>query len=176
MHKMDLIQEEKRSQMFERQRVELEIRSEPLQIKVFQTSIWDETLYAAWSKIIYCLIPNIKSLQACLDRFCDICGADEILLFERTTFLVIANSASINYPDSSRFEKISCIIKQFNLCTRNKYSKQMEIRGSNFTAYFDILTEHTSILLIISDKDISSAATRLNIAAARPSFQTLENC
>lgn len=32
--------------MFEKQKKELEVRSEPIQIQVFQTSIWDETLYA----------------------------------------------------------------------------------------------------------------------------------
>jgi len=60
----------------------------------------------------------MNELQASLDTFCSICGADEIVLFEKTTFLVIANSASIHHPDAHRFEKISSIIKQFNLCTR----------------------------------------------------------
>lgn len=35
------------------------------------------------------------------------------------------------------------------------YSKQMEIKGSNFTAFFDSLTKNTSVLLIISDTGIS---------------------
>ncbi|GAA5809199.1 hypothetical protein MFLAVUS_002604 [Mucor flavus] len=156
MHKMDLIQEDRRDKMFEKQKIELQVRSEPIQIQAFQTSIWDETLYAAWAKIIHCLIPNIKALQASLDTFCGICGADEIVLFENTTFLVIANSASIHHPDVHRFEKISSIIKQFNLCTRKEsYSRQMEIKGSNFTAFFDTLTKNTSVLLIISDHGIN---------------------
>lgn len=32
--------------MFEKQKLELQVRSEPIQIQAFQTSIWDETLYA----------------------------------------------------------------------------------------------------------------------------------
>jgi hypothetical protein len=32
--------------MFEKQKIELQVRSEPVQIQAFQTSIWDETLYA----------------------------------------------------------------------------------------------------------------------------------
>ncbi|EPB83374.1 hypothetical protein HMPREF1544_09907 [Mucor circinelloides 1006PhL] len=176
MHKMDLIQEDRRDMMFEKQKLELQVRSEPIQIQAFQTSIWDETLYAAWAKIIHCLIPNMNELQASLDTFCSICGADEIVLFEKTTFLVIANSASIHHPDAHRFEKISSIIKQFNLCTRKEgYSKQMEIKGSNFTAFFDSLTKNTSVLLIISDTDITSAATQVNIAAARRHFEKLEH-
>ncbi|KAG2199702.1 hypothetical protein INT47_012838 [Mucor saturninus] len=155
MHKMDLIQEDRRDKMFEKQKLELQVRSEPIQIQAFQTSIWDETLYAAWAKIIHCLIPNINALQASLDTFCKICGADEIVLFEKTTFLVIANSATIHHPDVHRFEKISSIIKQFNLCTRKEsYSKQMEIKGNT---------------------GITSAATQVNIAAARKYFEKLEH-
>lgn len=125
---------------------------------------------------MHCLIPNINELQATLDTFCNICGADEIVLFEKTTFLVIANSATIRHPDEHRFEKISSIIKLFNLCTRSDkekttpkynrlvdyfcnrkegYSKQMEIKGSTFTAFFDSLTKNTSVLLVISDSSIS---------------------
>lgn len=77
------------------------------------------------------------------------------------------------------------------------YSKQMEIKGSNFTAFFDSLTKNTSVLLIISDTGISkyipvvdysqraadtflaittaSAATQVNIAAARRHFEKLEH-
>jgi hypothetical protein len=49
-----------------------------------------------------------------LDSFCEICDADEVVLFERTTILVIANAARVKHPDIHRFEKISSIIKQFN--------------------------------------------------------------
>lgn len=49
-----------------------------------------------------------------LDSFCEICEADEVVLFERTTILVIANAARVKHPDIHRFEKISSIIKQFN--------------------------------------------------------------
>ncbi|KAG1439854.1 hypothetical protein G6F56_012142 [Rhizopus delemar] len=47
MHKADLIPDDKREKTFEKQRLELFVRSEPIQIQVFQTSIWDESLYAA---------------------------------------------------------------------------------------------------------------------------------
>lgn len=36
--------------MFEKQKLELQVRSEPIQIQAFQTSIWDETLYAVSTK------------------------------------------------------------------------------------------------------------------------------
>ena len=42
----------------------------------------------AWSSIVYQLIPNVKQLEANLTQFGDIIDADEVLLFERATFLV----------------------------------------------------------------------------------------
>jgi hypothetical protein len=40
--------------MFKKQKMELQVRSEPIQIQVFQTSIWDETLYAVmYNKLLY---------------------------------------------------------------------------------------------------------------------------
>ena len=45
LHKMDLIQEDQRDQIFTEREVELKRRSLPLDITCFRTSIWDETLY-----------------------------------------------------------------------------------------------------------------------------------
>lgn len=46
IHKMDLVPENQRDQIFEQRVTELQKRSEPLNIQAFRTSIWDETLYA----------------------------------------------------------------------------------------------------------------------------------
>ena len=46
IHKMDLVIENQRDQVFEQRVSELRKRSEPLNIQAFRTSIWDETLYA----------------------------------------------------------------------------------------------------------------------------------
>ncbi|CDS08308.1 hypothetical protein LRAMOSA02256 [Lichtheimia ramosa] len=176
IHKMDLIQEDSRNKVFLDHKKELQVRSEPIQIEAFQTSIWDETLYAAWAHIIHCLIPNIRALETNLNNFCRICCADEVVLFERTTFLVIANAATVHHPDIHRFEKISNIIKQFNLNARQQsHSKTMVIRGSTFTAYIDTLTRNTCVMMVISDPSITPAATQMNIAAARPHFERLES-
>lgn len=42
-------------------------------------------------------------------------GADEVVLFERATFLVIAHHTDVVHKDMNRFEKISNIVKQFKL-------------------------------------------------------------
>jgi len=85
---MDLIPDELRTKVFsERERILTEA-SKPLQCSCFRTSIWDETLYKAWSQIVYQLVPNVKGLEKTLENFAEIIDADEILLFEKATFLV----------------------------------------------------------------------------------------
>jgi hypothetical protein len=72
----------------------------------------------AWSSIVHALIPNIAVLTTHLRNFCDICEADEVVLFERATFLVIAEATLRKHADPHRHEKISNIIKQFKLSCR----------------------------------------------------------
>lgn len=144
-----------------------------MKITCFKTSIWDETLYKAWSTIVYSLIPNIKTIEANLDNFTKICGADEVVLFERATFLVIAHSTSKDHPDVHRFEKISNIIKQFKLsCSKSQAQFQsMEVKNSVFSAYIEGFTPNTYIMVIISDPTIQSATAHLNIKVARKHFE-----
>ena len=44
----------------------------------FATSIWDETLYQAWSAIVYAIIPDISKLEKHLQTFCEISDASEV--------------------------------------------------------------------------------------------------
>lgn len=48
-----------------------------------------ESLYKAWSAIVYALIPQVDRLEGMLESFAESCDADEVVLFERTTFLFI---------------------------------------------------------------------------------------
>lgn len=59
-----------------------------LKLTVHGTSIWDETLFRAWSDIVYALVPNMGLLESHLKHFCEITEADEVVLFEKSTFLV----------------------------------------------------------------------------------------
>jgi len=173
IHKMDLVPEDQRETIFKKRETELISLSTPLKITCFRTSIWDETLYKAWSSIVYSLIPNIKTLETHLEKFSQICEANEIVLFERATFLVISHSTPKNHRDDHRFEKISNIIKQFKLsCSKSQAQFQsMEVRNSNFAAFIDVFTTNTYIMVIMSDPTIQSAATLINIARARTHFE-----
>lgn len=176
IHKMDLVQEEQRDVIFRERELELKRRSLPLDITCFRTSIWDETLYKAWSSIVYSLIPNVRLLESHLAKFAEILEADEVVLFERATFLVISHSTRANYTDLHRFEKISNIIKQFKLsCTKSHSQFQsVEVRNSNFAAFIDVFTSNTYVMVIMSDGSIPSAATLVNIHNARMHFEQLD--
>ncbi|TRY91134.1 hypothetical protein DNTS_020423 [Danionella cerebrum] len=102
----------------------------------------------AWSSIVYQLIPNVQQLECNLRNFAQIIEADEVLLFERATFLVISHYQCKEQRDAHRFEKISNIIKQFKLsCSKLAASFQsMEVRNSNFAAFIDVFTSNTYVM------------------------------
>ncbi|XP_020834601.2 ras-related GTP-binding protein A isoform X1 [Phascolarctos cinereus] len=176
VHKMDLVQEDQRDLIFKEREEDLRRLSRPLECACFRTSIWDETLYKAWSSIVYQLIPNVQQLEMNLRNFAQIIEADEVLLFERATFLVISHYQCKEQRDVHRFEKISNIIKQFKLsCSKLAASFQsMEVRNSNFAAFIDIFTSNTYVMVVMSDPSIPSAATLINIRNARKHFEKLE--
>ncbi|XP_029785800.1 ras-related GTP-binding protein B isoform X1 [Suricata suricatta] len=176
VHKMDLVQEDQRDLIFKEREEDLRRLSRPLECSCFRTSIWDETLYKAWSSIVYQLIPNVQQLEMNLRNFAEIIEADEVLLFERATFLVISHYQCKEQRDAHRFEKISNIIKQFKLsCSKLAASFQsMEVRNSNFAAFIDIFTSNTYVMVVMSDPSIPSAATLINIRNARKHFEKLE--
>ena len=84
--------------------------------------------FQAWSSIVYMLIPNVSEVERSLGEFADIMEADEVLLFERATFLVIAHAEKNTHRDVHRFEKISNIIKQFKLSC-SKLAAQFQVTG-----------------------------------------------
>ncbi|KAI7692740.1 Ras-related GTP-binding protein A, partial [Sarcoptes scabiei] len=176
IHKMDLIAEDQRDLIFKEREIYLKKVSHPLEFTCFRTSIWDETLYQAWSAIVYSLVPNVKDLEIQLKIFADIIEADEVLLFERATFLVICYCERRKHGDQNRFEKVSNIIKQFKLsCSKSAAQFQsMEVKNSKFSAFIDEFTPNTYVMVIMSDPSIPSEATLTNIKNSRKHFERLE--
>lgn len=122
VHKMDLVQLDKRGELFEIMMKKLKQASTEYgfnDLVGFPTSIWDESLYKAWSQIVCSLIPNMTTYNNNLKKLKELMDAKEIVLFERTTFLVISssNTASGELLDPKRFEKISNIMKNFKHST-----------------------------------------------------------
>lgn len=179
VHKMDLIAEDQREKVFAAKEAELKQLSQPLSLNLtcYRTSIWDETLYKAWSSIVYSLIPNVDLIENQMKQFAEVSEADEVVLFERATFLVISHATLKKHSDIHRFEKISNIIKQFKLsCSKSGAGfKSMQVMSTAFNAFIDGFTSNTYIMVVMSDPSIQTAATLININVARNHFEKLIN-
>jgi Ras-related GTP-binding protein A/B len=179
VHKMDLVPKEDRKKIYRGISKSLKQISLPFKITTYQTSIWEETLYEAWSNIIYSLIPNADLIHKHLTDFMTITEAEEVVIFEKATFLNISHATqprSLNmYKDIHRFEKISNIVKLFKLsCIKTGISlNSMRVHSTNFDAFLMDFTSNTYIMVIIADPEVRPAATMLNIANARPHFEKL---
>lgn len=194
VHKMDLIREP-RQPSFEKKRKELQDASGEGTVSVFGTSIYDESLYKvrtvlffllytnftkqlhqAWSNIVHTLIPNASILSKHLTTFAVACNATEVILFERTTFLVVATSSNVpDVPptasslgsdttggedarglDPTRYERTSELVKAFKYaCSRVReefHSLEMELY--DFTAILAEMTRNTYVMVIVHDPTI----------------------
>mmetsp|Transcript_30850 Transcript_30850/g.118265 ORF Transcript_30850/g.118265 Transcript_30850/m.118265 type:complete len:327 (-) Transcript_30850:3013-3993(-) len=175
VHKMDLINENEREEFCKLREAQLKEIGERLDLTCFWTSIWDETLYKAWSEIVRCLISNLDTLKAKLRALCEVCEADEVVIFERATFLVIAHAVIEPHDDVHRFEKISNIIKQFKLSCNKKRAglESLLVQNANSTVLILDFTVCTSIMLVCSDTRIRPAAVLHNIQLATEGFKPL---
>lgn len=145
VNKMDLVgqgpegskeREEGRRQILKEKKEELEIRAREIAvsvegrdtrpIRVYGTSIWDESLYKvcifprhylkleangtsktqAWSSVIHTLIPNASLIRSHLTHLRNISSSIEAVLFERQTFLVLAKSGSEIDADEDELDKV----------------------------------------------------------------------
>lgn len=176
LHKTDLVSEQELAEIFNERKPQIEEITKPVACSCFTTSIWDDTLFNAWSKILYELTPNVKILERGLEQLCELLEADEVILFERATFLQLACHSRRQHPDEHRFDKISNIVKQFKLsCSKvGANFTKIELRNQHFTAFIDVFTSSTYIMVVCSDPSIAPSATLLNIRNARKHFDSLE--
>ncbi|KJA27073.1 hypothetical protein HYPSUDRAFT_35617 [Hypholoma sublateritium FD-334 SS-4] len=185
IHKMDLVREP-RQPTFLKRKQELEEASGDISVSVLATSIYDESLYKAWSNIVHTLIPNANVLSRHLNVFANACSATEVILFERTTFLVIATSSQANSDGhdheaeamyTKRYERTSELIKYFkHSCTRAREEfRSLEMELYDFTAVLDEMTRNTYVMVVVHDPGIEIAALKMNIKLARRKFEELQN-
>ena len=59
------------------------------------------------------MVLNIKTVKAKLRELATVINANEIILFDKSTFLVICETIISKQKDIHRYEKISNIIKKF---------------------------------------------------------------
>ena len=97
---MDLVQEDQREVIFSEREEDLKKLSKPLDCTCFRTSIWDETLYKAWSSIIHMLIPNVEEMESSLNEFAEILDADEVIERSSKPQIGFPRSCSLRKPPS----------------------------------------------------------------------------
>lgn len=99
-----------------------------------------------------------------LNEFADACDADEVVLFERATFLVISHVTRKEHLDPHRFEKISNIIKQFKLsCTKShERFAGMTVKNRSFSSFIEQFTSNTYVMVITSDSSLRKCGVVTN--------------
>lgn len=132
---------------------------------------------------MHTLIPNAAVLSKHLTTFAGACSATEVILFERTTFLVIATSSppdDTSSPDQdehqlhpTRYERTSELVKAFkHSCSRVREEfNSLEMELHDFTAVLDEMTRNTYVMVIIHDPTIgvpTAIATVTDVKLTRP--------
>lgn len=201
VHKMDLIIPNKKESVFnDRVRLVRIKTAEALQnmagagnarthldIQPFATSIWDQSLYKAWSSIIHDLIPNLAIIEKELGALGQAIEAEEIFLYERTSFLVVstwkADEAARN-PHRDREERLSNVMKTFKNrlagwsgTSRNSDQfKEFQLTlGSLFSFILMTFTTNTYIQVVLPPGEARLNAAKLNTRIAAAHFERLDS-
>lgn len=187
VHKMDLVNPGLRERLFGERCEAIRARAGPYAAHVdfFATSIWDQSLYKAWTQIIYSLIPNAVAIEELLRGVGDRIGARELVLYERTTCLVVTQASSreeLGNPFFDRFERLSSVLKTHKQSiakhTKSQPSsahfRDFELRTSRFCWFVTRLTENTNVAVVLPPGEDGFTKARREIDAVRGKFIELD--
>ncbi|OAL38139.1 hypothetical protein AYO20_02591 [Fonsecaea nubica] len=181
VHKMDLVQSEHRERIYEERCRLIIARSEGLSLETFASSIWDQTLYKAWAGIVHKMIPNLVVIERFLTAFAEQLKAEEIVLFERSTFLTVTNVVTQygeDNPNLDRHERISNIMKSYkHTAARNTRTTAasagfllFKVQTPRFNCFLARFTENTYIFVAIPPGEAAFNCAVLNTMMARDAF------
>lgn len=181
IHKMDLVQNEHRERIYEERCRLIIARSEGLSLETFASSIWDQTLYKAWAGIVHKMIPNLVIIEKFLNAFAKQLSAEEIVLFERSTFLTVTNVVNEfgqENPSHDRHERISNIMKTYkHTVARNTRTTAasagfllFKVQTPNFNCFLARFTENTYIYVVVPPGEAAFNCAVLNTIMARDVF------
>ncbi|RMZ77261.1 hypothetical protein DV738_g4538, partial [Chaetothyriales sp. CBS 135597] len=182
VHKMDLVQFEHRERVYE-ERVRLINGRTPeaMRLETFASSIWDQTLYKAWAGIVHKMVPNLAVIEKVLRQFAERMLAEEIVLFERSTFLMVTSvvtKAGQGNPNADRYERVSNIMKSYKHClARNMRTTAgqagfglFKVQTPGFNAFLARFTENTYVYVVLPPGEAAFNVAVLNTMMARDSF------
>lgn len=199
VHKMDLIMHNMKESVFnDRVRLVRTKTTEALQnmapsapptidIQPFATSIWDQSLYKAWSSIIHDLIPNLAIIEKELGALGQAIEAEEIFLYERTSFLVVStwkSDEAARNPHRDREERLSNVMKTFKNrlagwsgTSRNtdQFKEFQLTLGTLFSFAIMTFTTNTYIQLVLPPGEARLNAAKLNTRIAAAHFERLDS-
>lgn len=190
IHKMDLVQPDQKARTFQLRSAEVRSTCEEegfagQQVEFWPTSIWDQSLYRAWTQVIYFLVPNAGTIEDMLRNLGDVLDAREIVLYERTTCLVVAHvtrQAEEDNPYFDRFERISSLLKT------SKHSMarhtgvmpseisfgELQLKTGDFMFFITRLTDNTNLAVVMDSDEAAFNAARVNVQLARAEFAHLD--
>lgn len=155
------------------------------EVDFWGTSIWDQSLYKAWTQVIYYLVPNAGAIESLLRQLADVIEAHELILYERTTCLMVTHitkpSEAAN-PHPDRFERLSSILKSHKhsiakhtgMPAGSANFAELQIKTGEFMFLITRLTENTNLAVVLGSGEAMYNAARINIARARDKFAELD--
>ena len=197
IHKMDLVVPTARESEYEkrvrivRQRTTECVNSmqgltEGVGLTPFATSIWDQSLYKAWASIIHDLVPNLAVIERNLADLGAAIEAEELLLFERTSFLAVSSWTSPEgkrNPTEDRLERMSNIMKHFKQSIsrfsgtpRNaeQFVRMEHKAGLRFNLFILKFTTNTYLMVVLPPGEARFNAAMLNCQIAIEHFKFLD--
>uniref|UniRef100_L2G4P4 GTP-binding protein n=1 Tax=Colletotrichum fructicola (strain Nara gc5) TaxID=1213859 RepID=L2G4P4_COLFN len=185
IHKMDLVVPAHRESVYDdrvrvvRQKTADSPVQQPPQtgafdITPFATSIWDQSLYKAWASIIHDLVPNLATIERNLANLGVAIEAEELLLFERTSFLAVSSWTSEEgqrNPTEDRLERMSNIMKHFKQTIsrftgtpRNaeQFVRMEHKAGTRFNLFILKFTTNTYLMVVLPPGEARFNAAMLN--------------
>lgn len=186
VHKMDLVVPSQREDIYNDRVSLIRSKSDTFDPTPFATSIWDQSLYKAWAEIIHDLVPNLDQIEKHLGSLGKIITAEEILLFERSSFLVVSSWTSdtgSENPTTDRFERLSNIIKNFKQSTSRytgtpKSAEQFslfELKLNIFSMFIVKFTTNTYLAVVIPPGEERFNCALENCKIARKEFEDLDS-
>lgn len=192
VHKMDLVQTEHRERIYDERCRMILSRTDGMSLETFASSIWDQTLYKAWAGIVHRMIPNLAVIEKFLRAFAKQISAEEIILFERSTFLTVTSvdttspagspSDETANPNPDRHERISNIMKSYkHTVTRlikGPSSSTVvasgfmlyKVQTPSFNAFLARFTENTYIAVVVPPGEAAFNCAVLNTMMAKSAF------
>lgn len=186
VHKMDLVVPHQREEMYNEHVSLIRAKSATFDPIPFATSIWDQSLYKAWAEIIHDLVPNLDQIEKHLGSLGKIIEAEEVLLFERSSFLVVSSWTSkvgAMNPTTDRFERLSNIIKNFKQGTSKftgtpKSAEQFtlfEVKLKVFSMFIIKFTTNTYLAVVLPPGEERFNCAMENCKIARKEFEDLDS-